>query len=340
MSPRRSANGLKTIAYFGLQISNMIPEFPLCHDLFLARPNGYPDLGGYSLAIYQGVGDPEQLSYGVCYNSEFGDFFARGIIQAVRHYDGSGVFFDGGLGWTACVNAKHGCGTVDPYGRLISTFAIRKHRRLMEYIYNEGMKKDPEFIIDSHLGWPDPLRMGLISAYWTGEGSIFKEPMARTEPGALRAMMNGKLYGVPCDLLRRPETPIVTTWAQGLLVDAYTRSVALGYGNYSQRMWALYDKYQLSSDTFTAFFNKKSLVSKDNDEVFVSYYDTEKALVLVVSNYWSDKPQSVTLDMSAFTGLSTACKDYLGNSDVELTNNRASVTIDPMGLRLLVIEKQ
>ncbi len=335
------SNGIKTIAYFGFQISNMIPEFPLYHDLFLSKPNPYPD-GGYCPYVVQGagIGDPEQEAYTVCYASEFGDLFARGIVWAVRHYDWNGVYFDGGLGQVpACVNVKHGCGTVDPYGRLVYTFPVRRYRRLMEYVYNEGLKKDPEFIIDNHVEtWPQPYLMGLMTAYHTGEASIFFEGMSRTEPGALRGWMNGKLYGVPCEMVRRPETPWETAWAQGLLVDAYPRLISLD-GTYNQKMWGLYDRYHLSSDTFTPYFNKKNRVLKDNSNVFVSYYDTDKALVVVVSNYWSEKPQSVTLDLSAFKGLSAKCRDAWNNVDLELANGKATMTIDPMRLRLLVIEK-
>lgn len=333
-------NGLKTIAYFGFLLSNKIPEFPLYHDLFLLKPNPYPDYG-FSPYIYQGVGDPDQYAYGVCYASDYGDMLAQGITGAVRHYDWNGVFYDGGFGQLGggCVNGKHGCGTTDPYGRLIYTFPIRNYRRLMEYVYNEGIKKDPGFIIDNHVAWPDPPIMGLMTTYWTGEASIFFDPQSRTEPGALRAMMNGKLYGVSCDLLRRPETVLDTAWAQGLLVNAYPRMVALGNANYSQRMWALYDKYGLTSDTFTPYFSGKNMVIKDNPNVFVSYYNTDKALVAVVSNYWSDKPQTVTLDLKAFGGLSTKCYDAWNNADIELTNKTVTTTVDPMWLKLLVLEK-
>ena len=153
-------------------------------------------------------------------------------------------------------------------------------------------------------------------------------------------MLNSKLYGVPCDMLRRPESPIDTAWAQGMLVNAWPRSVALGYGNHSQVMWGLYDKYDLNSDTFTPFFSKQSRVIKDNYSVLVSYYDTPKALVLVVSNYWNDKPQKVSLDLTAFAGLSDKCNDAWSNTGFDLVDNKVTVNVDPMWLRLLVIEKK
>ncbi len=333
------AAGLKTIFYFGFLISNLIPEFAVYHDLFITKPNSYPDFP-FTPYAYYAQGDPDQGAYGVCYNSVFGDFFAKGIIDAVHHYDLNGVFFDGGLGTlSGCTNVKHGCGTIDPYGRLVPTFPIRQFRSLMEYVYNNGNKKDPGFIIDNHFAWPGPALMGLMSSYWTGECSIFFEPQSRTDPGALRAMMNGKLYGIPCDLLRRPETDWNTAWAQGLLVNAYPRLIAMNTPQLNQRMWGLYDQYQLTSDTFTPYFSKKNKVIKDNPNVFVSYYNTDKALVVVVSNYWNDTPQEINLNLSAFKGLKSKCKDVWNNADYELVNSKVKMTVDAKLLRLIVIER-
>jgi hypothetical protein len=152
-------------------------------------------------------------------------------------------------------------------------------------------------------------------------------------------MMNGKLYGIPCDLLRRPETDWNTAWAQGLLVNAYPRLIAMNTPQLNQRMWGLYDQYQLTSDTFTPYFSKKNKVTKDNPNVFVSYYNTDKALVVVVSNYWNDKPQDVSLDLSAFNGLKSKCKDVWNNVDYELVNSKVKMTVDAKLLRLIVIER-
>jgi len=333
-------NNLKTIAYFGFLISNMIPEFPLYHDLFLTKPNSYPE-NGFTPYVYQGVGDPEQAAFGVCYGSVFGDFYAKGMIEAVTHYGWNGVFFDGGLGQVpACTNVKHGCGTVDPYGRLIPTFPVRNYRRLMEYFYSEGNKIDPAFIIDNHVGWPCPATLGLVSAYWTGECSIFFEPNARTNPESLRSMMNAKLYGIPCDFLLRPETPLTTAWAQGMLVDAYPRSVALGNTTYHARVWGLYDKYGLTTDTFTTYFSKKNQVIKDNSKVLVSYYETSKVLVLVVSNYWQNDNQNVTLDLSAFKNLKETSKDIWSDTEFGISNSTVKMNVPGLSMRLLVIEKK
>jgi len=263
-------------------------------------------------------------------------------VNAVRHYDWNGVYFDGGLGMVdSCTNVKHGCGTVDPYGRLVFTFPIRRYRTLMEYVYSECTKENPEFIIDNHVEtFPEPFLMGLMTAYQTGEASIFFDAISRTDPVALRIWMNGKLYGIPCELLRRPETPLETAWAQGLLVNSYQHLSALGGLNYAQKVWGLYDNYNLTSDTFTAYFSKKNQVIKDNSNVFVSYYNTKKALVVVVSNYWSKKTQNVALDLSKFPGLSTKCRDAWNDTNFDLVNNKVTMTIEPLRLRLLVIEKQ
>ncbi len=335
--------GVDLSVYFNSLMSDKIPEFPLYHDLLMTKPNSYPD-GGFRPYIYYQQGDPDQSSFGICANSIWYDRLAEGIGEAVKRYDLRSVYYDAGmLVPSACSNQKHGCGVIDPYGRMIVTFAVRACRRFGEMVYSEGLKNRKDFIVDQHAGWPYPPALGLVEGYWTGEASSLFEPVfSRTGPDSLRAMMNGKLYGVGCDMLKRPEAFLSVCWAQGLLLDAYprlTEGAGKDYLEASQKLWGLYDKYNLTSDTFTPYFVRANKVIKDNPNIFVSYYETDKVLIAVVSNYWNEKTQPVTLDFNAFKGLKSKCRDAWGNVDYELVNNKLSTTVDGLMLKLLVIEK-
>jgi hypothetical protein len=125
-------------------------------------------------------------------------------------------------------------------------------------------------------------------------------------------------------------------------MDTYPR-LAVGGGKEwvqkTQKVWGLYDKYQLTSDTFTPFYTRSNKVVSDNKDIFVSYYETKKVLVLVVSNYWMQQEQKVTLDLSAFTGLTNKVRDTWLEEDFTLNNNKVSLTIPSGYMRLLVIEK-
>ena len=58
----------------------------------------------------------------------------------------------------------------------------------------------------------------------------------------------------------------------------------------------------MTNDTFTPFFSTRTKVKNDNSKVFVSYYDTPKAWIVVVSNYMEETDQPVALDLTALTG--------------------------------------
>jgi hypothetical protein len=333
---------LDLLFYFGFLLSNDAPEFPLYHDLLLVKPTGYPKPGHRPYLYYQ-QGNPDQDSWTVCYASVWGDRFAQGIAEAVRRYGMRGIYCDGTLTPGGCANRKHGCGTVDPYGRLIVTFAVRKHRRLAEMIYASGLKARPDFIIDLHMCMPVPPSMGLVEGYFTGEASALFDPSTRTAPESLRSMFNGALYGVHCDTLRRPEIAVDTIWAQSMLTDSFPRVCAGGGEPHlkPQRLvWGLYDKYRLTTDTFTPYWVKANKVVKDNPNVLVSYYETDQVLIAVVSTYWCDTPQTVSLDFSAFKGLKTNCRDEWTQKNYALDNHKLKLTIPEKNLAFLLIEKK
>ena len=335
--------GIDLFFYFGFLFSDKIPEFPLYHDLVFVKPTSYPD-GGFRPYVYYKQGDPDQNSWSVCYKSIWGDRFAMGIADVIKKYNLRGVYYDGTLVAGGCANTKHGCGTVDPYGRLIVTFPVRAYRRLGEIVYYEGLKIRPDFQVDHHIGYPYPPAMGLIAAYWTGEAShLFEPTSARTSPESLRGMFNGRLYGVPSDHLTRPETNINTAWAQALLVDVYPRLTEGGGDVFTylhKMVWGIHDKYKLTADTFTPYWVKANKIVTDNPKVLVSYYDTKKALVAVVSTYWCNEPQKVTVDVNAFKGLKPRCYDAWTQRNYDMPEGRVTLELVGQHLALLVIEKE
>ena len=333
---------LGLIFYCGFLISNLAPEFPLYHDLLLRWPNAYPGQG-FRPYLYYHQGDPDQDSWPVCYRSIWGDRFCAGIDKTMRRYNARGLYFDGTLIPSGCANALHGCGVVDPYGRRVVTFAVRAYRRMGEMLYNDGLKRRPDFIMDMHVNWPMPPVMSLLEGYFAGETSMMFDPGARTPPNMLRSDFNGALYGIPCDTLRRPEIRLDTLYAQALLVDSFPRFCVGGGEKHirpQQLVWGLYDTYKLTSDTFTPYWIKANKIVKDNPAVFVSYYETPKVLIAVVSAYWSPQDQRVTLDFRAFHGLRPQLRDVWSNRDYTLNDGKLTLTVGAKSLALLKLEKR
>ncbi len=333
--------GIEVFFYFGFLLSNEAPSFKLYHDILFQKPTKYPKPGFQPYKYYKS-GNPDQDSWTVCYASPWGDRYARGIAKAVKHYGLAGVYFDGTLIPGGCANHKHGCGTLDVYGRSLVTFPVRAYRRLSERIYNSGIKIRPDFAMDLHTSVPYPPVMGLLGGYYTREDSHLYHSSSYTAPGTLRCIFNGRLYGIPCDGLRRPECSVEGFMAQVLLVDVFPRAV-LGLGppfkSRTPLLWKLYEKYNLTNDTFTPFWVSRSKVKKNNDAVLVSYYETDKVLVVVASTYWSKKQQNVTLDLSAFENLGAEGTDIWRNRPFNLKQGKISLLIPKHSLALLVIEK-
>ena len=117
---------MKVIFYFSCMISNKVPEYPLYHELLLEKSNPAPqdpDEQGFQPYLFYQFGDPDQNAYGYCSKSIWADRQLAGMEEAISHYNMDGVYLDGMFGSHYCVNTKHGCGTRDPYGRLVPTFS-------------------------------------------------------------------------------------------------------------------------------------------------------------------------------------------------------------------------
>jgi hypothetical protein len=340
--------GMKVIYYYGGFISNQIPEYALYHELILAKTDTRPqdpDKKGFQPYMFYKIGDPEQNSYGQCPKSFWSDHWLCGIEEGVFHYDMDGLYLDGALAPGYCMNTKHGCGVRDPYGRMIPTYTTRENRRTAEILYTIGQKKSPDFIIDLHMNEPCPPFMGLVSAFYTGEAQhLFEPKFSRMRPGEVRGWLNGRLYGVPGDLLLRPPYHLNIGWAQSLLVDGYIRCCSGGgpfWIGLTQRLWRMYTEYGMTNDTFTPFFSTQNKIRKDNPDIYVSYYDTQKALILVVSNYMQETEQTVTLDLSPFQALTAAFGTdvWYGSEKYPIKAGKLTLAIPALSLRLLVIGK-
>jgi hypothetical protein len=338
-------NKMEVIPYFGFLISDTIPEFPLYHDLALVKPTPYPDKPGFDYYGFYKFGDPKQQAYPVCYNSFWRDTLAKGMEEAVDRYKFDGVYLDGTYSTAVCENHQHGCGVIDPYGRHVPTAAIRATRRLAELVFRMGEKRSRNFKIDLHIGDPCPPFMGLLSGYYTGESMhLFDPKYNRMDEGALRGLLNGKLYGVPADLLLRPPYFQDTGWAQALSVDGHIR-LAMGGGekwvSLAQRMWNLDKTYGTTADRFTPYFSARNKIKTNNEKVLVGYYDTPKALIVVVSNYLEEADQKITLDLDAFPALKNAQATDIwhGDEKLQIADGKLTATVPGLNLRLLVVEK-
>ena len=339
--------GMKLEVYFGFLVSDVLPEFGFYRYLITSTDTPKFSEGGFNRNLF--YKDPEGFddvrAWGYCSVSLWGEYFLKGVAEAIQEFNLDGVYLDGTpVGGGPCTNTLHGCGVIDPYGRKIYTWNILHQRRFNEIFFMTGQKHSKDFVFDVHTGLTCMPLESLMTFNWTGEAAHLYDPLSRTLPGSLPGRFYGPLYGIPVESLMRPPYNIELIWAQSWLVDSFNR-LNMGGGeewtNASYKAWKIYDQYGLNSDCFVPFFSVNNKTKTDNNKIFVSYYDAKNYLAVVVSNYFSETPQNVGLDLSAFPGVDlTTGQDVWNGGDVKGSNGKYSLTLPGGRMKLLVFKRK
>ena len=337
--------GMKLELYFGFLASDVLPEFGFYRYLVAGTDTPNYSEGGFNRNLF--YKDPEGFddvrAWGVCKESVWGEYFLKGVAEAIREFDLGGVYTDGTPVCGPCTNTLHGCGYMDPYGRKLYTWPIFNQRRFNEILFMTGQKHSKDFDLDVHTGLTCMPMESLMSFNWTGEAAHLYDPLSRTLPGSMPGRFYGPLYGMPIETLMRPPYNIELIWAQSWLVDSFNR-LNMGGGeewtNASFKAWKIYDQYGLNGDCFVPFFNVKNQAKTDNNKIFVSYYDAKDYLAVVVSNYFTTEPQNVVLDLSKFKNVNlTTGQDVWNGGEVKGAEEKFSLTLPAGRMKLLVFKR-
>ena len=337
--------GMKLEVYFGFLASDILPEFGFYRYLVAGTDTPNFSEGGFNRNPF--YKDPEGFddvrAWGVCNKSVWGEYLLKGIDEACKEFGLGGVYLDGTPVCGPCTNTRHGCGYMDLYGRKLYTWPILNQRRFNEILFMTGQKYSKDFTLDAHTGLTCMPMESLISFNWTGEAAHLYDPLSRTVPGSMPGRFYGPLYGLPIETLMRPPYNIELIWAQSWLVDSINR-LNIGGGaewtNASFKAWKIYDQYGLNSDCFVPFFNVNNLAKTDNNKIFVSYYDAKDYLAVVVSNYFTETSQNVTLDLSKFKNVNlTTGQDVWNGGEAKGTEGKFTMTLPAGRMKLLVFKR-
>ncbi len=270
------AHGIRLLLYFGYEMSDIAPEYPVYGEECLASPRNR----GYHRK-------PTQTAYTVCYRSPWQDFLAAGIAHVMDKYDIDGVYLDGTEYPHGCRNRHHGCGYLRPDGSIGITYPIFAVRRLMRRIYAIVISRKPNGLVNVHNSTCMTIpTLAWATSSWDGEqfGSmqgVFAEDILPLD--AFRCEFMGRQWGVPAEFLcyNRPYT-YHQALSFTLLHDVLVRGVA----DQEAPLWRAMAEFGRKQARFLPYWsNRDSFTRVSPPTVKVSVWSRgREGAMLVVSN--------------------------------------------------------
>ncbi|NLE13327.1 MAG: hypothetical protein GX628_06580 [Clostridiales bacterium] len=197
--------GIKVIPYFGYEISTLSPLWSEIGEEVRFKATSPHAWKWYRL--------PAQRAPRLCYNAEEArDIFVDGIRRLIERFHFDGVYLDSTLTPKFCANEAHGCGTRDAKGELHPTCGMLAIRDMMKRLY--AVIDPMGGIINCHTNMCINFSaMSFYHSIWDGE--IFQMPLWRGEitklpEGYYRAMLTGRAWGMPVQMLCYAKPPLWT----------------------------------------------------------------------------------------------------------------------------------
>ena len=319
--------------YFGFQISDLCPEA----DLYLRTVSST----GHSDYIRENFA---QECWPVCYASQWGDHWLRGIRKFIPEFNIDGMYMDGTLSVPGCINKLHGHDRSDFNGRHLPYFSVLEMRRFSQLLHQitRGYKSD--FLLYLHTSQMFiPATMGFIDVILNGEQTKAITGAWTIPFESFMAQFNGRQIGIPQQILSYDASSRYRReFSCSLLFDEIVTPWTISQNPhivFTQKIWKLFDKYQLDGKYFIPFYAPESKIKDTTGNTFVSYYDTPEHLVIVISNYQGEKPVEACIDLAAFSGqIELMAKDILGDKKIPINNNSISIQVEKEDFKLIVIK--
>lgn len=321
--------------YFGFEISDVCPEAAL-----YLKTVASSDHGGYIRE------NRAQQCWTVCYASQWGSHWLRGIKKSIDDLGFDGMYMDSSLSIPGCVNKAHGHGKCDSRGRHLPTFPILEIRRFSQILHTITHSTHPGFMLYLHSSQPFiPATMGFVDVLLNGEQTKIITGSWKIPLDVYVAEFNGGQIGVPEQILSyaAPRTfrreyagsllfnQIVTPWTYSRRADVI----------FTEKIWTIFDTYSLYGNYFVPYYSPDAVVKEKSGRGLVSYYDTPTHLALVVSNYNGVKPISASVDTGTLAdSLNKMGFDALNGSKIPLKTGLFNVEVGAEDFRFIVFEKK
>lgn len=283
--------GIKILPYFGFQLSELAPEWPILKDEVVGIRT-IPDSTVRGIDRYPG--EPEQFVNRVCYNSVMQDFLVDGIARLMDEYDIDGVYLDTTAYPSLCVNRLHGCGYAKADGSIVGTHPVFAIRQTLKRIYTVVKTRKPDGLIDLHGHVLNMPALSWATSSYQGEGL----PKAGTRPildvvplDHFRVEYMGHQSGVPAEFLHYTllgpyPASYRKAWAISLLHDVPVRLHAQAENlEFASSIWRLFDRFGRDRAEWLPYWRNSDYLSVKPEGTFSSLYRHPKNGVLMfVSN--------------------------------------------------------
>ncbi len=289
--------GMKVIPYFGYEISSLSPYWAEYGKKIMRI--GHEENHSYTWIWYR---KPAQRAMYLCYNSPWQDIFAEGIENLLDKYDFDGIYIDGTMFPSFCMNEEHGCGYRDENGKLHATYPIWAIRKMMKRLYKKIEGRGG--IINNHGG--AAFNMSALSfchSIW--EGEVIQSKFMHGEINQLpeehfRSVFTGRNYGVPINMLCYSNPP-KWSFSQGVAVSVpfgiLPKPCKVEELEYMSKIWSYIDDFPVKDAQWHPYYDGNVFAKSSSDDVKVSYYQTESEKLLFCANV-KNEPLDVTIEIA------------------------------------------
>ncbi len=308
--------GMKVIPYFGYEMSTMSPMFAEKADEWLI-----------SNIHWHWYRYPWQRAIRVCYCSEWKDVFCDYIEKLMDQFDFDGLYIDSVDTSYMCSNGAHGCGYTDENGKRKGTYPMYSVRKMMKRLSSIVEKKGGEICLHSCATFPVALASS-IHKFWEGETlqtELMKGNLTRVPMDYYRASYTGRNIGVPVNMICYSNPPAWTfdeALSNALVFGILPKPIDTGYPlERMSKLWDIFNDFPLENARWV--FYPRSEIKLSEEDVKLSYYETDKEMLCLSANTVKQDCKSVTVKLPF---VAKRIKDCV--TDEVLVQNSDEFTID------------
>jgi len=332
--------GIKLLLYVGSGLGDLAPETSVYHDYWTSLP---------IIRWASGDGDKRQAFSRSCTGcSHWTDFMLHHLRLSLLKHNFDGFYYDGTIGFSACLNASHGCSYTDAEGRRQPTYPLLATRRYAKRLYAISRQHRESNLIDCHTSANVlPVRAAWVDQLWNGEQFMSHKPGFHFPMDYFRSQCVGTQYGVPSMFLSYHKRPFVESEALSftLLHDVLPRSRSTQV----LRLWRIQDEFDVASARWIPYWRSGEYVQVTSDPpgrawdeagLASLYLHHGKRALLIVGNI-QDDPATVRVRLYASRlGLDTGmrARDAERQVPVPLDGNDMKLALQGYDYRVVWLE--
>ena len=288
--------GIKVIPYFGYELSTLSSVY---HESIRKYIMGSVVDGKKPDYMGTWYRYPYQRDMRVCYNNEYGEMFADGIIALQKEYGFDGFYFDATLQVHRCGNYEHGCGYFDKQGKLHPTSHQFELRKMAKKIYAHCSEND--LIIQAHLGFYCLCDCGFYSHSLIGEdiqGALLRNEIDCVPEQLMMAKYTSRDIGVPTYTIcySNEDWPYESGNGVAMLYGTLGKPVDIKKPlEYMSKVWDIFRKFPMEESTFLPYYDGNNSVLSDNENVKVSIYEAQDKILAVCTSISNKFEGDVTI---------------------------------------------